>query len=587
MTLQRTGGFRQFLRLLATTGCALLLVAAAGGAYLWLLHGQASLEGYRPPLRSQPKQEGQPTAPLATQVVLVIIDGLREDAVVDMPTLSLLQREGATARSLVRPPTYSQPTWTTLVTGAWPELNGAALLNAPDDAIQPIAADHIFAAARRAGLTTGLAGAYWWASLVPQDLLDVHFFADSFSAQGDQQAADAGLRFLTNFKPNLTLIYFGNVDEVGHRSGATSEAYRQAAAQVDDHLRDIVATVDPRRTVLIVTSDHGQIDRGGHGGGDGEVVYTPFVAVGDAIVPGDYGTIAQVDIAPTIAAILGAPLPRLSQGAVRFEFLRSDLLKRAEVQIDLAEQRSELANLYLASIGQGSLSETAEGDLAVALSSMEVGNLDSAYRLACIAADRIDQEMAQGRQRRIQVERGLRLPVAIAAVALPLLILVLRGGRHGAWLLVAAIVTQLAYHGIVLHQGGQYSFSELVGLEPFVAETARRVVLASLAGAAIVLWRLIRKQEGSVLGVIQTSLGYSLLTVYLLGCQAAVTYWLNGFRFTWYVPDMGIAYWQLSTLVQTIFTAAVGLALPVVLILAGLAYQGVRALRRQAARRPA
>ncbi|HOG47229.1 MAG TPA: hypothetical protein PLB78_11385, partial [Anaerolineae bacterium] len=78
---QRRGGFNRFIRILAVLGSVLLLAASAGGAYLWLLHTQASLEGYQPPLRVQPKATGKATRPLAPQVVFVLIDGLREDAV--------------------------------------------------------------------------------------------------------------------------------------------------------------------------------------------------------------------------------------------------------------------------------------------------------------------------------------------------------------------------------------------------------------------------------------------------------------------------------------------------------------------------
>jgi hypothetical protein len=106
--------------------------------------------------------------------------------------------------------------------------------------------------------------------------------------------------------------------------------------------------------------------------------------------------------------------------------LHSDLAKRAEVELDVARQRVDLASLYISSIGQGALSETAEGDVAVAASSMEVQNIESAYSLARIAAGRIDQEMAQARQRRIQLERGLRLPVALVVIVVPLVLLILR-----------------------------------------------------------------------------------------------------------------------------------------------------------------
>lgn len=585
MASLRESGLKRFFRLLSTAGMALLLLVSAGGAYLWVMHGQASIEGYEPPMPLQPKPGGKATAPLAPEVVLVIVDGLRYDAIASMPTLALLQRQGASARALVRPPSYSQPTWTTLVTGAWPELNGSALLNAPDDAIRPIAVDHIFAAAKRAGLTTALAGAPWWAKMVPQDVLDAHFFADSFFADGDQQSADAGLRFINNFHPNLTLIYFGNVDETAHAAGGNSAAYREAVARVDNHLHDILQAINLRDSVLIVASDHGHIDRGGHGGNDPSVVQTPFVAVGGPVLPGDYGTIAQADVAPTISAILGAPLPRASQGIVRFEMLRADLPKRVEVEIDAAQQRRDLANLYMPSIGQGSLSDTAMGDVEVALSSLQVENLESAYSLARIATDRIDQEMADARQQRIQVERGWRLPVAVLAIVLPLVVLILRGRRRGLWLFVAAAVTQVVYTGMYLGQGGRYSISGATGVRESIVGMAQCIALASAAGALIVLWRLIREHEGSVLGVIASSLGYSLLTIYLLGAQVAVAYWLNGFRVTWYLPNLSVAFWQLTSLGQVIAMAAVGIILSVVLILAGLVYQGARTLRRRA--RPA
>ncbi len=580
-----TGVFTRLLRILGTLGLALLLVASAGGAGLWILHALAAFQSYHPSMRVQPRPAGQPTTPLAPQAVLVIVDGLRQDAVADMPTLALLQRQGAAARSLVRTPSFSQPTWTTLVSGAWPELNGAASFNAPENAIQPIAVDHIFAAARRAGLTTALAGSSWWAKMIPEDELDARFFVDNTTAEGDQQTAEAALRFLANFHPSLTVIHFGHVDKAGHDAGAVGVAYREAAAQVDDHLRDILQGLDLSRTVLIVTADHGHVDRGGHGGSDAEVVYVPFVATGEAVVPGDYGTIAQADVAPTISAILGAPLPRASQGIVRFEMLRADLPKRVEVEIDAAQQRRDLANLYMPSIGQGSLSDTAMGDVEVALSSLQVENLESAYSLARIATDRIDQEMADARQQRIQVERGWRLPVAVLAIVLPLVVLILRGRRRGLWLFVAAAVTQVVYTGMYLGQGGRYSISGATGVRESIVGMAQCIALASAAGALIVLWRLIREHEGSVLGVIASSLGYSLLTIYLLGAQVAVAYWLNGFRVTWYLPNLSVAFWQLTSLGQVIAMAAVGIILSVVLILAGLVYQGARTLRRRA--RPA
>ncbi len=570
---------RRFVRVLTVLGSIALLLSAAGGAYLWLLHGQASMNTYRPPIRAQPRSPGHTTAPLARQVVLVVVDGLRDDAVAQMPTLSRLRREGASAQAVLQAPSLSQPAWTTIVTGAWPEISGAPLINVPEEELAPISIDTIFAAARRANLSTALAGSFSWQRMVPRDVLDAVACPEGSGPAADQQVADAAIRFLHNFQPGFMLVHFDNVDAVGHDYGAVGAPYHEATLQVDRHIHDIAAAIDQRTSVLMVCSDHGHIDRGGHGGPDPVVVTTPFVAFGGPIVPGDCGTIAQADIAPTIAAILGAPMPRLNQGIVRFAMLRCDDAKRAETQLELALQRQELANLYLASIGRGSLSDTAEGDVTVALSSLQVGNLESAYRLASLAVERIDREVAQGRLDRIRRERSLRLPVAAAFVGVPLAVLILRGGRRGWWLLLSAALTILAYHALFAAEDAVYSISGITGMRPFVESIVRRTLLASALGGVLVLWRLARDQEGSVLEVIQTSLAYSLLVVYLLGCQASIVYWLNGFRFTWYVPDLGIAFWQVTALVQALVAVAFAFVLPVLLLLAGLTYQGVTTLR--------
>src|SRR5262249_60860921 len=66
-------------------------------------------------------------------------------------------------------------------------------------------------------------------------------------------------------------------DEAGHAHGAASRAYRDAAAQADRDLGEIVAALDLERDAVLVTADHGHTDAGGHGGGG---------AGGKAVPPG-------------------------------------------------------------------------------------------------------------------------------------------------------------------------------------------------------------------------------------------------------------------------------------------------------------
>ena len=105
------------------------------------------------------------------------------------------------------------------------------------------------------------------------------------------------------------------------RAGRAIRAGTRPRRRVDDHLREIAATLDFGRDTLLVVSDHGQIDRGGHGGQDPIALVEPFVLVGAGVKPGSYGDVNQVDVAPTLAVLLGANIPATAQGRVRTEML--------------------------------------------------------------------------------------------------------------------------------------------------------------------------------------------------------------------------------------------------------------------------
>ena len=91
---------------------------------------------YRSPLKESAPPAG--LAPVAhgqsgsQRVVLVLIDALRWDTSMDaavMPALKLVRAQGASALMHSRPPSYSQPGYATLLTGAWPEINDGPPVN--------------------------------------------------------------------------------------------------------------------------------------------------------------------------------------------------------------------------------------------------------------------------------------------------------------------------------------------------------------------------------------------------------------------------------------------------------------------------
>ncbi|MGQ9683070.1 MAG: hypothetical protein ACUVX9_11070 [Anaerolineae bacterium] len=549
-----------------------LLVGLAGAAGLALAHIRASVLAYRSPINAQPALSGHSTTPLADQVVIVAIGGLRAEAIADMPTLQQLARQAATARVVPSLASSSQAQWIALVSGSPPELSGAPLLNLPEEQMRPPATDTIFAAAQRAGLTTAIVGLSFWGRLVPATSLAAHYSGQGSASEADRAAAEAACRYLRSFRPHLSLVQLQGLSDAARQEGDSSSAYRQSARTIDEHLRNISACINWHNAVLLVTSCPDAFPLSAVAGHRSRVG-TPLIVVGSPVIVGDHGTVSPVDIAPTVCALLGAPTPRASTGRVLFRMLAANPFKLAETQVEVALQRREHATLYLRSIGQGTLSDTAIGDVDVALSSLQVGNVESAYHLADLATERINTEATLARQRRIDRERRQRLPLTALAIALPLFLLLACYRRKALLLGLAAALSLATFHVSAGVQGLALVTGPFTEPHLLLRNTFPSMAAATAMGGIILLAHLMHSQEGSAIAVVKTSLSYSFAVIYCLACQIAVIYWLQGWRLTWYLPDMSVFSWQQLALTQVIAAAALGLVLPPALLLAGLLYQ--------------
>ena len=559
-----------------------LLLALAAAAALAVMHIRASVLAYRSPVQVQPASSGHPTAPLVGQVVLVVVPGLRPEAMGDMPTLSRLAAQGALAMAPVVQQVGLQSNLATLVTGSPTELNSVSLLDLPQDHIQPLALDTIFAAAQRAGLTTAVVGPSPWAQMLSATPLTDEFFPQGLDSQADDAVAETASRYLRNFRPNLTLIHLAGLGEAPPGVGASTTAYRLAARTIDDHLLSLSADIDLRQSVLVVAScPSGALSAPGGIVGEGSQIACPLVLAGSAVVAGDHGAVRQEDIAPTICALLGAPMPRASSGRVLLEMLSANPAKLAETQVEVALPQRDHAALYLRSIGQGTLSDAAVGDVDIALSSLQVGNIDSAYHLASLATDRIDADAASARRRRIERERRQRLPLAAAAIAGPLLYFLLHRSRKPLAPALAAALTLAALYAPIWAQHQFSTADTMKDTGALLQAILPRISAATGVGGMVLLASLIHRKEGSVVGLVQTSLSYSYLVVYLLASPAVIVYWLQGWRLTWYLPDLHLLTWQVLALARAAAVAALALVLPVALLVAGLLYQLATALLRR------
>jgi len=224
----------------------------------------------------------------AARVVWVLVDGLRLDASRQMTVLNRLRAEGEDILARAEFPTFSGPNFVAQASGIEPAASGVLSNRYPGE----VPLDSVFQRAKLAGFRTavlttdpdqGLSETYAsWTDEAHLEDPDLHL-----------PAAD------------LVFAHIGYVDAAAHASGATSSAYHAAVARADAAIGRIARTLDPGRETLIVTSDHGNLDQGGHGGSERTAVRIPIVVWGAGAEtrrrPGGRGR----DVGPTIASLLG------------------------------------------------------------------------------------------------------------------------------------------------------------------------------------------------------------------------------------------------------------------------------------------
>src|SRR4030042_3859721 len=341
----------------------LIFIVVIGISYFWATALMDSVYAYRSPFKDSPPIPGEPScSPITRSLVIVLIDALRYDTSMKpevMPFLNKLRNEGASALMHSRPPSYSEPGYTVLLTGAWPDLSDGPVINLDYADIPTFTQDDIFSAAHRAGLLTAVSGFNWFEKLIPQDGVTTSFYTPGEDQAADREVTDASLPWLREGKYHLVLIHLDQVDYAGHHEGGPIDhRWDAAATRADGLLNEIASAMDLTQDTLLVVSDHGQIDQGGHGGQDPIVLLEPFVMVGKGVIPGDYGDVDMVDVAPTIAAILGTNIPATDQGQPHIEMLDITLAQVDMVNEVLSVQQGQLATAYEIAIGKQVIVQT-------------------------------------------------------------------------------------------------------------------------------------------------------------------------------------------------------------------------------------
>jgi len=527
----------------------LACLAIAAGAYLWTTGLMDSLFAYRSPLHNNPPTPGEAAGQLMTRkVVFVLIDALREDTSRKtdvMPFLNELRAQGAWATMHSRTPSFSDPAWTTLLSGAWPDINDGQPLNPPDlSHVRTFTQDDIFAAADRTGLRTAVSGYAWFEGMLVNSGVDAGFYTPGEDNAADRQVVDAALPWLTE-DYQLILIHIDQVDYAGHHEGGPLDPRWDAAAtRSDELLREIVTHLDLGQDTVIILSDHGQIDRGGHGGQDAVTLVEPFVMVGAGVKPGSYPDIQMVDVAPTVAVLLGTNLPATNQGRGLTEMLTLSEAQRQSIRQALAVQQALLLDAYLPAIAAPPI------DLIVTPDEDPV----AAYQAAM-------QKVKMARLFRERTWRGL---VALLLAAIPAAVLFLKRGRKVAWLLGGALLYVLLFNlRYAVLDGRTYSLSSIESQTDILLFCTLTAAIALLIAWLVTMFGLgafrLKAHAAS-----ETAMAFVLTTIYLLALPILWNYALNGSAPAWTLPDApGMLYMFLGfiSLIQSLIVAVIGLLL--------------------------
>ena len=249
------------------------------------------------------------------KVLLILVDGMRPDALDSVEPAQKMKRESSYALDAQTVfPSVTLPCHMSLFHSVDPQRHGTTD-NTYMPQVRPIRG--ICEVLERAELQSAFF--YNWEQL--RDLSRPGTLAFSYLAalgrigyeKSNQMVTEAAISYIRENEPDFAFVYLGWVDEAGHREGWMSPEYIRAVEESWKSIERLKGAVSEEYTV-IVTADHGGHDRH-HGSTMPEDMTIPVFFKGKDFEPGKALTGVSIkDIAPTIIRLLGAKSPSEWEG---------------------------------------------------------------------------------------------------------------------------------------------------------------------------------------------------------------------------------------------------------------------------------
>lgn len=250
------------------------------------------------------------------KVILISIDGMRPDGLLQCGNSfvqELMRRGSYTLAGSSVNPSVTLPCHMSIFHGVTPDRHGVTT-NTYTPMVRPVSS--LFEQINHAG---GKGAMYYgWEPLRdvsrPGTLRHARYIWAYSADNTDRLLTEAALQDIKKSAPDFVFLYMVETDEKGgHDNGWMSEPYLKCIHDAIDNVKTVLEEAGEEYTV-IVTADHGGHDRL-HGTDLPEDMTIPMFFIGPDFVPGRELTgISLLDLAPTIAHIMGVPIPREWEG---------------------------------------------------------------------------------------------------------------------------------------------------------------------------------------------------------------------------------------------------------------------------------
>lgn len=235
-------------------------------------------------------------------VAMVLIDGMRADEAAGLEAWRSLAPASVTGTIALSTPTLSRPFYHLLFTGVPQHASGVRT----NRFAGPARLDSVMNRVREAGGSVVFAseGLDWMRRMHGRRGDGGSDAPDALEARPLATHLDA---WRAAPSPALLVVHFTSTDSSAHHEGVRSAAHRRALDRADR----VIAQVAERAPALLVLSDHGHREAGGHGGPEPDVAIAPLLARAPGLAPAVLDEpLRATRLAPTIAAWLGVEPPR-------------------------------------------------------------------------------------------------------------------------------------------------------------------------------------------------------------------------------------------------------------------------------------